>query len=84
MPAASPAESAPPAKRKPSSPKPRGTEHLDLSAAVADSELMNGQKRQLDILMKLLRKKKKIVVIAGAGISVGAGSMFPLKFLTFG
>jgi len=46
---------------------------------------MNGQKRQFDILMKLLRKKKKIVVIAGAGISVGAGSTLPLKFLlTFG
>jgi len=84
MPPASPAESAQPAKRKPSSSKPRETEHLDLSA-IADSEPMNGQKRQFDILMKLLRKKKKIVVIAGAGISVGAGSTLPLKFLlTFG
>ena len=28
--------------------------------------------------MKTLRKKRKIVVVAGAGISVSAGSMAPL------
>lgn len=34
-----------------------------------------GQEKQIDSLTKLLHGKKKIVVIAGAGISVSAGSM---------
>jgi NAD-dependent histone deacetylase SIR2 len=59
----------PAAKRQKPSPKPRETEFLDLRSPSPEP----GQKRQLDTLMKLLRKKKKIVVIAGAGISVGAG-----------
>lgn len=40
---------------------------------------MTDQKGQLDILLKVLRKRQKIVVIAGAGISVSAGSTCPLS-----
>ncbi|MCJ1420892.1 hypothetical protein MMC32_007251 [Xylographa parallela] len=54
-------------KRKTAEPKPRTTEHLDLSQA------MKEQQSQMDILLKVLRKRRKIVVIAGAGISVSAG-----------
>lgn len=61
-------DAAPPAKRQKSPPNPRGTQFLDLPFN-DDSN----QKPQLETLMKLLRKKKKIVVIAGAGISVRAG-----------
>lgn len=68
-------EVAPVAKGQPKpscrTPKPRQTEFLDLRAP--QPETVSNQKHQLGILMKLLRKKKKIVVIAGAGISVGAG-----------
>ncbi|KAI5855970.1 Sir2 family histone deacetylase Hst4 [Tricharina praecox] len=66
------AEPASNAKRQKSPPKPRETEFLDLRSSDPES-IGTDQKRQLDTLMKLLRKKKKIVVIAGAGISVGAG-----------
>ena len=63
-------EEAPvPRKRKRPEPKPRTLERLDLSADVLD------QKPQLERLLKVLRKRRKIVVIAGAGISVSAGSM---------
>ena len=55
-------------KRKTAEPKPRTTEHLDLSQA------MREQQSQMDILLKVLRKRRKIVVVAGAGISVSAGS----------
>ncbi|MCJ1388620.1 hypothetical protein MMC18_001467 [Xylographa bjoerkii] len=54
-------------KRKMAEPKPRTTVHLDLS------QPMKGQQSQMDILLKVLRKRRKIVVIAGAGISVSAG-----------
>jgi NAD-dependent histone deacetylase SIR2 len=37
-------------------------------------EVDASQKPQLDRLLKVLHKKRKIVVIAGAGISVSAGS----------
>lgn len=60
----------PPAKRrKLAEPKPRTTEHLDLRLGEVDAS----QKPQLDRLLKVLHKKRKIVVIAGAGISVSAG-----------
>ncbi|KAI0423192.1 DHS-like NAD/FAD-binding domain-containing protein [Xylaria grammica] len=64
-------DGAPPPKRRRVERKPRTTEYLDLGAAASeqsekDSELL----RQLT---HALRKKKKIVVIAGAGISVSAG-----------
>jgi len=61
-------DGAPAAKRQKSPPKPRETQFLDLP--FTDN---TNQKCQLEILLKLLRKKKKIVVIAGAGISVRAG-----------
>lgn len=60
----------PPAKRrKLAEPKPRTTQHLDLRLGEVDAS----QKSQLDRLLKVLHKKRKIVVIAGAGISVSAG-----------
>jgi len=60
----------PPAKRrKLAPPKPRTTEYVDLERRSDEDEV------QLDRLLSALRKKKKIVVIAGAGISVSAGSM---------
>lgn len=58
----------PPAKRrKVAERKPRTTEYIDLSDRDEEDEA------QLDRLLSVLRKKKKIVVIAGAGISVSAG-----------
>ncbi|KUI66397.1 NAD-dependent protein deacetylase hst4 [Cytospora mali] len=61
-------DGGPPAKRrKIAERKPRTTEFLELDNRddVGDS--------QLDRLLNVLRRKKKIVVIAGAGISVSAG-----------
>ncbi|KAK5044645.1 hypothetical protein LTR16_011502, partial [Cryomyces antarcticus] len=61
---------APPAKkRRMMTPKPRTTEHLDLRSG----EILPGQEAQLTQLLKVLHKKRKIVVVAGAGISVSAG-----------
>jgi NAD-dependent histone deacetylase SIR2 len=68
----------PPAKkRKLTAPKPRTTEYLDLHAL---DETLDGKQNAKDEdllrqLLSALRKKRKIVVIAGAGISVSAGSM---------
>lgn len=53
-------------------PKPRTTEHLDLSQLPHCPAI--DQEAQVDLLLKVLRKRRKIVVIAGAGISVSAGS----------
>lgn len=65
-------DDAPPAKRrKIAERKPRTTEFLDL-----DNRDDSGE-AQLDRLLSVLRRKKKIVVIAGAGISVSAGSKSP-------
>lgn len=61
----------PPAKRRKIERKPRTTEHLSLHAAWGQSQK---DARLLDQLTHALRKKKKVVVIAGAGISVSAGS----------
>ncbi|CAI6250587.1 unnamed protein product [Periconia digitata] len=55
-------------KRKVADPKERTTARLDLRKDLTDSD-----KPQLDRLLKTLHKKRKIVVIAGAGISVAAG-----------
>ncbi|KAI1206460.1 DHS-like NAD/FAD-binding domain-containing protein [Annulohypoxylon truncatum] len=60
----------PPAKRRRVERKPRTTEYLDLKAASQQSEK---DEKLLEQLTGALRKKKKIVVIAGAGISVSAG-----------
>ena len=63
----------PPAKRrKVAERKPRTTEYIDLADRDEEDET------QLDRLLSVLRKKKKIVVIAGAGISVSAGSEWSL------
>ena len=68
-------EHTPPVKkRKTVEPKPRTTRHLDLRAH--PSSLATDQKIQFDTLLKVLRKRQKIVVVAGAGISVSAGSMY--------
>lgn len=61
----------PPAKkRRISDRKQRTTEYLNLDA---HEETGAGQE-QLDRLLKVLEKRRKIVVVAGAGISVSAGS----------
>lgn len=64
----------PPAKkrRRVGPKKERTTQHLDLSdiSRVSCSE----QESQIDFLTKTLRGHRKIVVIAGAGISTSAGS----------
>ncbi|KAH6898489.1 DHS-like NAD/FAD-binding domain-containing protein [Thelonectria olida] len=69
------ADSPPPAKRRritpPKEPKERTTEYLDLTKP--DSEFTTEDSHQLERLIAALKKKKKIVVIAGAGISVSAG-----------
>ncbi|KAL9044110.1 MAG: hypothetical protein Q9214_002730, partial [Letrouitia sp. 1 TL-2023] len=58
-------------KKRRVEPKPRTTEYLDLRSSPCSLELE--QAKQLDLLLKVLRKRNKIVVIAGAGISVSAG-----------
>jgi NAD+-dependent protein deacetylase SIR2 len=63
----------PPAKRRRVEPKPRTTMSLNLGPDHSIDE----QQPQLERLLKVLHKKRKIVVIAGAGISVSAGSMCP-------
>jgi NAD-dependent histone deacetylase SIR2 len=63
-------DSQPAKKRKMSQPKPRITEHLHLETA----KLKESEKEQLEKLLKVIYKKRKIVVVAGAGISVSAGS----------
>lgn len=58
-------------------PKDLKTEYLDLRALndSDDEELHKAQELKLKKLTEILRSKRKIVVIAGAGISVSAGSM---------
>ncbi|KAK2742597.1 hypothetical protein FQN57_005223 [Myotisia sp. PD_48] len=59
----------PPHRTRKSQPKPRITTHLDLTQLVQDGP----EAANLDRLMDLIRKRKNIVVVAGAGISVSAG-----------
>lgn len=60
----------PPSKRRRISPSmPRDTQRLDLYDPSAQPE-------ELERLVKALKNKRKIVVIAGAGISVSAGSKY--------
>jgi NAD+-dependent protein deacetylase SIR2 len=62
----------PPArKRRKVEPKPRTTQYLDLSSDASQSEY--DHRVALNLLLKTLRKRRKIVVVAGAGISVSAG-----------
>jgi len=64
-------DNSPPTKRrKLNEPKQHKTEYLDLSSGYASED----QTTQLERLLKVIHKKRKIVVIAGAGISVSAGS----------
>ncbi|KAL0474252.1 SIR2 family histone deacetylase [Neurospora intermedia] len=59
----------PPTKRRRTAapPRPRTTDRIDLENRVEEAD------ENLDRLLTALRRKKKIVVIAGAGISVSAG-----------
>jgi len=61
-------------KRRKVEVKPRSTQHLDLRSPLTTTA--PEQKSQLELLLKALRKRRKIVVIAGAGISVSAGSTY--------
>lgn len=66
----------PPARKKrrvTAPPKERRTQLLDLSATSGLSHAQ--QQSQIDLLTKTIRRHRKIVVIAGAGISTSAGSM---------
>ncbi|KAF8475601.1 DHS-like NAD/FAD-binding domain-containing protein [Kalaharituber pfeilii] len=51
----------------------KAPETIDLRACLSGPALTKAQQRSIDTLLKVFRKKKKIVVVAGAGISVGAG-----------
>ncbi|KAK2861129.1 hypothetical protein FQN49_004518 [Arthroderma sp. PD_2] len=64
-------ESAPVRKKRKIEPKPRITRHLDLTRP--DREVCSEQEEQLQALLRTLRGHRKIVVVAGAGISVSAG-----------
>lgn len=57
-------------RRRISERKPRTTEYLDLRGPTISKE----HQPQLDKLIGVLQKKRKIVVVAGAGISVASGS----------
>ncbi|KAK5212462.1 hypothetical protein LTR47_009879 [Exophiala xenobiotica] len=62
----------PPArKRRKIEPRTRTTQHLDLTSDTTQSDY--DRTDALDTLLKALRNRKKIVVVAGAGISVSAG-----------
>ncbi|KAI9738671.1 MAG: hypothetical protein M1834_008176 [Cirrosporium novae-zelandiae] len=63
--------SRPRKRRRVIEPKPRITQYLDIQNP--QQTQLEDQKIQLDILLKVLRKRRKIVVVAGAGISVSAG-----------
>lgn len=70
-------DAPPPKKQKVTKPKELKTQHLDLRALneSSDEEFYRVESHKLERLMEVLRSKRKIVVIAGAGISVSAGSM---------
>ncbi|KAE8133162.1 DHS-like NAD/FAD-binding domain-containing protein [Aspergillus pseudotamarii] len=58
-------------KRRVAAPKERQTQRLDLSSSAGLS--YTEQQAQIDLLTKTIRRHRKIVVIAGAGISTSAG-----------
>lgn len=60
----------PPAKRRRVGPKERTTRSLDLR----HENIKSAEQPQFDDMLRALHKRQKIVVIAGAGISVSAGS----------
>ncbi|KAL5045782.1 NAD-dependent protein deacetylase hst4 [Aspergillus fruticulosus] len=59
-------------KRRVAGPKERRTQHLDLTPRPGFSDY-GGQEPQINLLVNTIRNHKKIVVIAGAGISTSAG-----------
>jgi NAD+-dependent protein deacetylase SIR2 len=61
----------PPRKRRKVQVEPRRRQHLDLTSDAFQAGY--DQQIALDFLLKTLRKRRKIVVVAGAGISVAAG-----------
>lgn len=66
-------DARPPAKRRRVAlPKERTTQQIDLSGESALS--WEDQQPQIDLLVQTLQKHRKVVVIAGAGISTSAGS----------
>ncbi|KAL8712284.1 MAG: hypothetical protein Q9220_003435 [cf. Caloplaca sp. 1 TL-2023] len=66
-----PEEQEPVKKRRKAEPKPRTTEYIDLQCDRNSTSA--DQTSQLNTLRNVLKKRKKVVVIAGAGISVSAG-----------
>jgi NAD-dependent histone deacetylase SIR2 len=64
-------------KQKIAKPRELKTEYLDLRTLndSPDETVHKIHDPKLKKLMEVLRSKKKVVVIAGAGISVSAGSM---------
>jgi NAD-dependent histone deacetylase SIR2 len=54
-------------------PKERKTEYLDFDRVRDSGTFDKDSSRKLDMLVDVFRKYKKVVVIAGAGISVSAG-----------
>ena len=68
-------DALPAKKRKSLEARLRTTVHLNLSASAAPID----QTSQMDLLLRNLRKRRKIVVIAGAGISTSAGSKSSVK-----
>lgn len=62
-----------PKKRRKMTPKERKTEYLDFDRVRDSGVFDNESSRKLDQLVDVFRKHKKIIVIAGAGISVSAG-----------
>ncbi|KAL2756218.1 hypothetical protein ACRALDRAFT_1063777 [Sodiomyces alcalophilus JCM 7366] len=63
----------PPKRRRIAGPKERTTEYLDLERVRRDHGFDERSQQNLDRLVRVLRKQKKVVIIAGAGISVSAG-----------
>ena len=70
----SPHDLPPAKKRRSTEAAPRTTVQLDLRSSPPQSAI--DQTAQIDLLLKTLRKKRKIVVVAGAGISTSAGSEY--------
>ena len=58
-------------KRRKIEPRIRTTRHLDLTSDYAQSE--HDRSESLELMLNALRKRRKIVIVAGAGISVSAG-----------
>ncbi|RMD44390.1 hypothetical protein DV735_g627, partial [Chaetothyriales sp. CBS 134920] len=58
-------------KRRKGEPRIRTTRYLDLTSATSQSDY--DRTESLDLMLKALRNRRKIVVVAGAGISVSAG-----------